>query len=112
MSVLVESAAVISQHLSIERAHIEELQAEGPSGNDAADDGVGPEKPVRHLYADLPHAAHFQSFAGQEEHARLADLVDFSRNAMVSGDEAGIRPVPEKMPVKEAAPLRFLFIVR
>ena len=111
MAVFAESAAIISQHLSIDRAHIEELQAEGFSGNDAADDGVGPEKPVRHLHADLPHAADCQGFAGQEEHTRLADLMDFSRNTVISGYEAGIRPLLEKMPVKEAVPLRFLFFV-
>ncbi len=111
MAAFVESAAVISQHLPIERAHIEELQAEGLSGDNGADDGVGPEKPVRHLHADLPHASHLEGFSGQEEHPRLADLMDFSRDAVISGYESGARPLLEKMPVKEAAPLRFLFFV-
>ena len=110
MAVFAESAAVISQHLPIERAHIEELQAEGFSGNDAADDGVGPEKPVRHLHSDLPHAADCQGFAGQEEHTRLADLMDFSRDAVICGHESGTRPLLEKMPVKEAALAGFLLV--
>ena len=111
MAAFVESAAIISQHLPIERAHIEKFQAEGLPGNSGADHGVGPEEPVRHLRSHLAHASHFEGFSGQEEHTRLADLMDFSRDAVGSGYESCTRPLPEKIPVEEAALIGFLLLI-
>ncbi len=111
MAAFVQSAAIVPQHLPIERAHIEKFQAEGLSGNHGADHGVGPEEPVWHLRSHLPHTSHFEGFSSQEEHARLADLMDFSRDAVGSGYESGTRPLLEKIPVEEAALKGFLLLV-